>query len=198
MLENNPTNVSAAFEMLLEEMEAEIDFINTVGAKAFENRDYDRAREALEHAGRLTAFRDKISSLKKEWESLTQIEMDQEEMEAARIQRRNHGRLQRGMRTPEEAYRIPILEVLTEMGGSGPVAEVLDCVGRKMQEILKPYDFEPLTSDPRNLRWRNAAQWARNRLMSEGLLKNNSPRGIWEISERGGQFLQSKKDSANP
>jgi restriction endonuclease Mrr len=84
------------------------------------------------------------------------------------------------------------------MGGSGPVAEVLDCVGRKMQEILKPYDFEPLTSDPRNLRWRNAAQWARNRLMSEGLLKNNSPRGIWEISERGRQFLQGKKDSANP
>lgn len=45
MIENNPTNVSSAFEMLLEE--AGIDFVNNVGAKAFEARDYDKAKEAL-------------------------------------------------------------------------------------------------------------------------------------------------------
>jgi hypothetical protein len=56
MIENNPTNVQAAFEMLLEEIEAEIDFINGVGSKAFEKRDYDRARDALEHAGIHTLF----------------------------------------------------------------------------------------------------------------------------------------------
>ena len=36
MIENNPSNVSSAFEMLLEEVEAEIDFVNNVGSKAFE------------------------------------------------------------------------------------------------------------------------------------------------------------------
>jgi predicted HTH transcriptional regulator len=41
MIENNPTSVVAAFEMLLEEIEAEIDFVNRVGARAFEARDYD-------------------------------------------------------------------------------------------------------------------------------------------------------------
>ena len=50
MIENNPTNVIAAFEILLEEIEAEIDFVNQVGAKSFEKRDYDRARDALENA----------------------------------------------------------------------------------------------------------------------------------------------------
>lgn len=34
MIENNPTNVSSAFEMLLEEIEAEIDFTNRTGSKA--------------------------------------------------------------------------------------------------------------------------------------------------------------------
>jgi len=34
MIENNPTNVSAAFEILLEEVETEIDFIDRVGANA--------------------------------------------------------------------------------------------------------------------------------------------------------------------
>jgi len=33
MIENNPTNVSSAFEMLLEEIEAEIDFVNNVGPR---------------------------------------------------------------------------------------------------------------------------------------------------------------------
>ena len=70
MIENNPTNVSSAFEMLLEEVEAEIDFVNGVGAKAFGGRDYDKAKEALERSGTLTAFRDRVAALRKEWEEL--------------------------------------------------------------------------------------------------------------------------------
>lgn len=192
MIENNPTNVVAAFEMLLEEIEAEIDFVNTVGSKAFEKRDYDRAKEALEQAGKLTAFRDKAAMLRKEWESFAVIEVDDEDKEAARIQRQNLGRLQRGMRTPEEAYYQPILQVLLEMGGSGKVVHVLDRVGMKMKGKLKPCDYEPLSSGPDNPRWRNAAQWARNSMVNEGLLKNDSPRGIWEISEKGRLFLTQK------
>lgn len=50
MIDNDPTNVVAAFEMLLEEIEAEIDFVSRVGARAFAARDYDKAREMLERA----------------------------------------------------------------------------------------------------------------------------------------------------
>lgn len=192
MIENNPTNVVAAFEMLLEEVEAEIDFINSVGSKAFEKRDYDRAKEALEQAAKLSAFRDKTAGLKKEWESFTQIEMDEEDIQAAQTQRQNLGRLQRGMRTSEEAYYIPLLQVLTEMGGSGKVAKVLDRLGEKMKPVLKKCDYEPLSSGPDNPRWRNAAQWARNSMVNEGLLKNDSPRGIWEVSEKGKEYLTEK------
>lgn len=75
------------------------------------------------------------------------------------------------------------------MGGSGKVAEVLDRVGKKMKGKLKACDYEPLASDPKNPRWRNATQWARNSMVHEGLLKNDSPRGIWEISEKGKQQI---------
>jgi restriction system protein len=190
MIENNPTNVQAAFEMLLEEIEAEIDFINGVGAKAFEKRDYDRAKEALEHAGKLTAFRDKAVALKKEWDGFTVIEVDEEDQRAAQKQRQNLGRLGRGMRTREEAYYVPILQVLSEMGGSGKVAEVLDRVGKRMKGVLKKPDYEPLASGPDNPRWRNAAQWARNSMVNEGLLKKDSPRGVWEISDKGKSHLE--------
>lgn len=189
MIENNPSNVSSAFEMLLEEVEAEIDFVNGVGAKAFEGRDYDKAKEALERLGLLTTFRDRIAALRKEWDAMAAA-TDRDEDEETRAQRRNLGKLRKGVRTPEPAYYRPILQVLDKMGGGGKVAEVLDRVGRIMKPMLKKVDHDPLASDPENPRWRNSAQWARNSMVQEGLLKGESPRGVWEISDKGRAMLK--------
>ncbi len=163
MIENTPTNVVAAFEMLLEELEAEIEFVNKIGAKAFEGRDYERARAALERAGQFTAFRDKVASLRKEWETLATT-----------------------------SYQ-PILKALADLGGSARMSEVLVRVEQLMRGVLKNVDYEPLSSDPETPRWRNTAQWARNSMVKEGLLKQNSPRGIWEISEARRQFLTRRE-----
>jgi hypothetical protein len=50
VITNSPTNVEAAFEILLEEIEADIDAVNNAGAKGFEARDYEKAKDALEQA----------------------------------------------------------------------------------------------------------------------------------------------------
>ncbi len=192
MIENNPTNVSSAFEMLLEEVEAEIDFVNGVGAKAFGGRDYDKAKEALERSGTLTAFRDRVAALRKEWEHLAAV-AEREEDEETRNERRNLGKLRKGLRTPESVYYVPILQVLDQMGGSGKVAEVLERVGQIMKPILKDVDYDPLASSPDNPRWRNAAQWARNSMVNEGLLKADSPRGVWEIADKGRAMLKESR-----
>jgi len=192
MIENNPTNVSSAFEILLEEIEAEIDFVNRVGSKAFESRDYDRAKEALERVGLLTAFRDRLATMRKEWNDLTVAEPDNEE---ARIARHNLGRLERGLRTPEQAYFLPILSVLVDLGGPARMVDVLDRVGEAMKQVLKEVDYEPLTSDPTATRWRNAAQWARHALVKEDLMRADSPRGIWQISEAGRKYLKEQSRS---
>ncbi len=189
MIENNPSNVSAAFEMLSEEVEAEIDFVNRIGSKSFEGRDYDRAREALTRAGTLTAFRDKLSSLRKEWDDLA-AEAESHEDEATRAERRNLGRLRKGMRTPEAQFRTPLLEILAEMGGSGDTSEVIDRIGKRMKKVLKDVDYDPLASDSDMPRWRNTVQWACYALVRDGLLKANSPRGIWELSDKGRASLK--------
>ena len=185
MFENDPTNVSAAFEMLLEEIEAEIDFISKVGARSLEGRDYEGAREALGRASHATTLRDKLVSFRKEWEALTVSHRGDEEEEMMRAERRNIGRLQRGSRTPERAYYQPILNALNELGGSARMNDVVVRVEQLMKGVLTRVDYEPLASDPEMLRWRNTAQWARNSMVKEGLLKPDSPRGIWEISEAG-------------
>jgi hypothetical protein len=179
-----PTNVFVAFEMLLEEIEAEVELVNRAGAKAFENGNYDLTRSTLERAGQLTAFRDRADGLRREWEGLFAGAEDEADDEA-HAERRNLGRLQRGIRTPEQAYNKPILEVLATMGGSGQMGEVLEAVRKRMKNVLKKVDFEPLASDPNIPRWRNAAQWARNTLVREGLLRNDSPRGTWELTGEG-------------
>ncbi len=190
MIESTPTNVFAAFEILLEEIEVEIDFINKIGVGAFEGRDYDGVHDALERAGQITAFRDKIVSLRKEWETLSGVQRgsaQQEEM--IRAKRRNMGRLQRGLRTPGEAYYQPILKALNELGGSARMSDVLERLEQSMKGVLTQVDYEALVSDTEMLRWRNTAQWARYTMVKEGLLKSNSPRGIWEITEAGRMAL---------
>jgi restriction system protein len=183
MNENNPDNVLAAFELLLEAVEAEIDLIDKVGARAFERHDHHDAHEAAERAEQATTFREKILSLRKEWERLTIIHKGSKE-EIIRDQRRNLGRLQKGVRTPESAYYEPILKVLEESGGSARMRDVLPRVEQLMRGKLKKVDYEPLPSDG-ILRWSKAAQWARKSMVEEGLLKSNSPIGIWEITETG-------------
>jgi len=187
MTQDRFSEVAAAFETLLEGIETEIDGTNRCGARAFDGRDYDGAREALERAAALTTFREKASDLRREWERLLGPPRDEEKV--AGVERRDLGRLKKGMRTREDAYYRPILQVLLQFGGAGKMSEVLERVLQIMRAELKPVDFEPLASDPDMPRWHNAAQWARNSMVKEGLLKADSSRGVWEISGRGREFL---------
>lgn len=98
-------------------------------------------------------------------------------------------------KTPEEAYRRPILEALYELGGSASVDDVLKVVERKMKPLLKEVDYQKVPSG-KEIRWRNTAKWERSTLVKEGLLKSKSesPKGVWELSEKGGQELEQMKD----
>lgn len=188
MIENNPSNVSSGFEMLLEEVEAEIDFFTRIGSRAFESRDFRKVGEARTQAEKVTAFRDKVAALRKEWDAISGSESEQDE--ETKAERRNLGRLRKGLRTPEAAYYLPILKALDELGGSAKMQAVLDKVHKAMKPILKDVDHEPLASDPEMPRWRNSAQWARNTMRQEGLLKDDSPHGTWEITDAGRERLK--------
>lgn len=60
-----------------------------------------------------------------------------------------------------------------------------------MKGTLKPVDYECHKSDEKQIRWRNSAQWARNKMVNtDGRMKKGSPRGIWEISDKGRKWLE--------
>jgi len=196
MAEDNSSDVSSAFGILLDEIDAEIDRIKEASSELIRLDDYKQARKALARAEKLGIFRDRVAALREEWERLISGEIEEEREYPQRRRapvkvRRDMGKLPAGVTTPSEAYRLPILRALVEMGGSARARDVLARVFEIMRPILKEVDYEPLTSSRGELRWHNTAEWVRWDLVQEGLMKGDSPRGIWEISEKGREYLES-------
>lgn len=105
-------------------------------------------------------------------------------------------RRRRGEKTPQDAYIIPILESLIESGGEGRAADILGVVEQKIKGILKDVDYELLPSGI-DIRWRNTAMWVKTDMKNQGLLKSDSPYGIWEISEKGKEYYEQNKERRN-
>ena len=99
--------------------------------------------------------------------------------------------------TPVENFWVPILQTLIELGGSGRYEHVIDVVGKKMENVLTPADKEKLRSGI-YVRWRNRVAWQRFNMVKEGLLRKDSPRGVWEITPQGRAWLELLKGKRPP
>ena len=186
--------IMSALELLQEEVEREVERIDRAGADAFRSRDRVQVNAKWEQSEAVVAFRSKIAALIKEWKAL-----------AKRVNRgadgrtdaapRNLGRLHKGERTAEDAFFMPILQVLSDMGGRGRAGEIVEQVGQVMEPVLHDVDYELLESDGKP-RWQKAANWARKHMVDNGLLRADSPRGTWEISDEGRARLDSGSRSS--
>ncbi|WP_038055080.1 winged helix-turn-helix domain-containing protein [Thermodesulfobacterium hydrogeniphilum] len=58
-----------------------------------------------------------------------------------------------------------------------------------MKDKLNEYDYQVLSFN-NTVRWKNTAQWCRNTMVQEGLLNSDFPKGIWEISKKGIEYLK--------
>lgn len=92
-----------------------------------------------------------------------------------------------GVQTRE--YRLPILNILIDEGGSASVKKVLSKVNESMKSRFNEVDLAPLKSGV-EIRWKNKVMWARMLMVKEGLLKTDSSRGIWEITGKGKEYFK--------
>ncbi len=179
--------VSVQFASLLRAIKSVADAIDEEGVQAFRRHDYEKANRIVEQARWLGTFQKKVEALQEEWSTFWASTRP-----TAREIRTPGHRISREVRTPEEAFELPILETLVEFGGRASVAEVLARVKAKMKDALTPYDYQPLPSGS-ELRWRNTARWCRKKLVQKGLMVRGSPHGIWEISDEGRRWLAEQK-----
>jgi hypothetical protein len=196
-MEPIPSEVDEAFEILLEEIEEVVNKHFDALASAGSERNITDAKQILERAEKLSDYRQKVSAIRKEWRTLQIVSVEPpatpKHPQPKPQQPTPSGRLARGQRTPEEAFYLAILDSLVELGGSGPIASVIDRVHEKMKSRLKEPDLQVLKST--NMpRWRNTAMWARNNLKEEKLMKSDSPFGIWAITEAGKAWAKLEHD----
>ena len=83
--------------------------------------------------------------------------------------------------TNQEVFRPEIIDALRILGGAGTNKEVIDIIEERMKNKLLPGDYEKRARG--TMVWKNNVHWARNSLREEGILRSNSPRGKWELSE---------------
>jgi len=170
-------DVNAAFEMLLEQMAELLKHVKLRGAEALRQGALERAREALEILASLQKLVEELERLRRRCQALLPERPEPPVPEPGP-----------GVRTPERAFRRPILEALKELGGRGSVDDVLRRVEAKVSGKLTEFDRKPLPTG--GIRWRNTAMWCRKHLVIEGLLSSDSPRGIWELSPKGWDELR--------
>ncbi|MEJ5352081.1 MAG: winged helix-turn-helix domain-containing protein [Melioribacteraceae bacterium] len=179
--------VNSAFEILLEEIEEVFNYINNDIETAIKNKEYEEARDLTQWGDKLKTFREKVKSLQLEWQNLFSIKI-----KPKTAKRKIKSKLKKGLRTPESEFKIPILKTLVDLGGKGKVKDVINSVYQMMKSKLNHYDLQPLPSNPKEKRWENTVQWARNTMVKEGLLAKNSQQGIWQITEKGREYLRSE------
>jgi hypothetical protein len=99
-------------------------------------------------------------------------------------------RLPPGAVLPEEEYDLPLLVALAEAGGSAPSREVVAAVGEKLAPHFTDLDREALASGI--VRWQSRLQFVRLRLIEEGHMRRDAPRGTWAISDAGTDRLRTE------
>ena len=75
-----------------------------------------------------------------------------------------------------------LVKALTEIGGSGHISDVLNQMELLLKDKLLPGDFETRMTTGQPI-WHNNTQWARQKLVNEGILRNDSKHGYWELNQ---------------
>jgi hypothetical protein len=181
--------VGHAFERLCEEITLVLGTIEREIADAAEARAFDEVDRLVPRRRQVAALRDDVEALRRRWETIGAAIAGG----SGRGPVTPTGRMSRGERTQQSASYRPILAALARRGGAATASEVLDDIEREFADRLTEADLQPLPSKSMVVRWRNTAQWARNTLVEQGLMKRPRRRGLWEISEEGLAWLKSEE-----
>ncbi len=92
-----------------------------------------------------------------------------------------------GELTSPTAYWKLILNALVAMGGRGSRQEVHSSIQQRMKKQFKSGDLEENYDG--TLKWNKQVDFQRLAMVHKGLLRKDTPKGIWEITEDGRQWL---------
>jgi hypothetical protein len=90
-----------------------------------------------------------------------------------------------GAKTPQYAFRDPIIKILKKLGGQGDRAHVLKELEIEMADQLTDFDKSDISSG--TIRWQKSAEWEVRVMREQQFLKpvSQTSRGVWALTEKG-------------
>jgi hypothetical protein len=88
-------------------------------------------------------------------------------------------------KTPQHAYREPLLKILKKHGGQASRAQVLRELESMLGKSLTEYDRKKIKTGA--VRWERTAEWEVRLMREEQLLQSveNTARGVWALTVKG-------------
>jgi len=186
------SRLSSSVDEVVKEIESLQKEIQKVGKKTFQEGDYVRTKLLIETSTRMDHLKMRLNETGSDLMDLYDEVAGHLKTIPAGKTRRTTKRIPRGMKTPENDYKVPILKALMDLDGKGKTSDVLDKVHARMKNTLNEFDKQPVPSVPSQQRWRHTAQIVRNKMVKEGHIKKDSPRGEWEITAAGKKIVGPK------
>jgi hypothetical protein len=186
-------SVEAALEMLQEETAALVEAARAQGAEAYARGD-TKAFERLDgQTKRAEAFAEQVGALARQWRGYGRENEGRRErlFEAPNEDQRtriSEGRASSDSILEEREYVFPILEILRDAGGAARADHIIQRLEAMLGDRLTPLDRGAISNG--GLRWHNRAHWVRRYMVLAGILRDDSPRGTWEITDAGRQALE--------
>jgi hypothetical protein len=93
-------------------------------------------------------------------------------------------------KTPQPAFRQPILEILKKHGGQADRMTVLKELEMSLEGQLTEYDKADIKSG--TMRWQKTAEWEVRVMREDQILKavSETPRGVWALTAKGFQAAE--------
>mgnify|MGYP006293432099 CR=1 FL=1 len=116
--------------------------------------------------------------------------------EPIRTTTKTTGSRRRRSRSSQTVYpelREALIEVLRDKGGSAPAGEILDEMAVRLDGKLGPEETKILNDGRPS--WRYKTYTVRGQLIEEGILKDDSPMGRWELSLTGDSNAEEEDEA---
>ena len=179
-----------AFEVLLEEGEKLLQQIRQRGAEALLEGDHHFTDWANQRSRAL----DEALKTLRDFQKNVKIILHGRSAVPSSPQPAPRRRRRRGTGIPQSEYMTLILVELLEVGGRATTDAMRERLWHRFKDQLGPDDLAGQPSSPNVQVWWNRACWARNVLREQRLIKEDSPRGIWELTQKGREEAEKRRD----
>lgn len=140
----------------------------------------DELRQLKTSLAAKLAVRDKIIERLKPLEEGLEKVLQDLRLRIGNTKAKSYRRPSNGSSTSREVIRREITRALELLGGAASAAEVRAEIERNIGHKLLPGDKISLYDG--SLSWHEKCKKERARMITDGILKNDSPKGIWELT----------------